>query len=205
MNLVVSSACEENVISRRNLLVSAASSILLPSYAQSEAAKIPTTGDDFWKRPRILDIQRKDTEERFLITYWRDGEVDKSGYKKACEVLRDAHVNEVAQMDLRLLDLMCATQSWIRYYGYNVPFLIHSGYRSKATNRKTEGAARDSKHMLGQAVDYTVPGVPSEYMGRLAHLFLKSDGKGGGVGFYQSAQFTHMDTGIGGDRVWVKK
>jgi uncharacterized protein YcbK (DUF882 family) len=168
----------------------------------SQYLEVPIVGQDFWSRPRTLDLQRKDTNERFAMTYWQNGSVDYDGYKKACEMMRDAHVGEVVQMDMRLLDLICATQAWIKYYGYNVPFLIHSAYRSKRTNQRIEGAAKDSKHMYGQAVDFTVPGVPAEYMGKLAQYFLKTDGKGGGVGFYQSSQFTHMDTGVGRERIW---
>jgi uncharacterized protein YcbK (DUF882 family) len=156
----------------------------------------------FWEQPRVIDLQRKDTSERYRMVYWRDGQVDAAGYQKACEVLRDNHVQEVYKIDIRLLDVICATQAWIRYYGYDVPYLVHSGYRSPKTNRRIEGAAKDSKHMYGQALDFTAPGVPPEYMGRLAHLFLKTDGQGGGVGFYVSQQFTHMDTGRGRERVW---
>lgn len=161
-------------------------------------------GPGFWERPRYIDLQRKDTNERFGIVYYKDGAIDAQGYRKACEVLRDAHVNQVYPMDIRLLDLICATQTWVRHYGYNVPFLVHSAYRSPKTNRSIEGAARNSKHMTGQALDFTVPGLPAEYMGKLAQRFLTSDGKGGGVGFYTSAKFTHMDTSRGSERMWRK-
>jgi uncharacterized protein YcbK (DUF882 family) len=161
-------------------------------------------GPGFWDRPRYIDLQRKDTTERFGVVYFRDGQVDAQGYQKACEVLRDAHEGVVYNMDIRLLDLICATQSWVRHFGYNVPFLVHSGYRSPRTNAQIEGAARNSKHMSGQALDFTVPGLPAEYMGRLAQRFLSSDGQGGGVGFYTTAQFTHMDTSRGAERAWRK-
>lgn len=173
--------------------------------AQTTSTPIPGQGaQDFWSRPRMVDLQRKDTSERFAIVYWRNGMLDKAGYQKACEVLRDAHVNEIYPMDIRLLDLVCATQAWIRYYGFNAPYLVNSGYRSPKTNARIEGAARNSKHMAGQAIDFTVPGLPADYMGRLAQSFIKTDGLGGGVGFYTTAQFTHMDTGRGPERAWVR-
>lgn len=166
---------------------------------------VPIVSQNFWDKPRIIDLQRKDTGERFAMTYWQNGARDEAGYRKVCEVMRDAHVQEVYPIDLRLLDLMCATQAWVRYYGYNVPYMIHSGYRSPKTNSRIENAAKDSKHMTGEAIDFTVPGLPANYMGKLAQSFLKTDGQGGGVGFYTSAQFTHMDTGRGRERVWVAR
>jgi uncharacterized protein YcbK (DUF882 family) len=50
--------------------------------------------------------------------------------------------------------------------------------------------------MKGRAVDIVMPGVPANYMGALAAYF-----KGGGVGFYPSQGFTHIDTGA--VRSWV--
>jgi uncharacterized protein YcbK (DUF882 family) len=184
----------------RRLFLQAAVAIPTTSFLD-----VPVVGQDFWQRPRIIDLQRRDTGERYAMTYWQNGSLDVAGYTKVCEVMRDAHVGEVVQIDLRLLDLMCATQAWVRFYGYNVPYVIHSGYRSPKTNKGIEGAAKDSKHMTGEAVDFTVPGLPSEYMGKLAHAFLKTDGQGGGVGFYTNSKFTHMDTGRGRERVWRGK
>lgn len=196
-------------MNRRELVIGGSCGILATKSSLAESL-LPkeingnAVGDGFWNRPRYIDLQRKDTNERFEIIYYRNGAIDRSGYKKACEVLRDAHVGEVYNMDIRLLDLICATQSWVRAYGYNVPFIIHSGYRSPITNASIEGAAKRSKHMYGQAIDFSVPGLPSEYMGKLAQRFIKSDGRGGGVGFYPSLKFTHMDTGEGRNRVWRK-
>lgn len=163
---------------------------------------MPVVAQDFWSKPRSIDLQRRDTNERFLIVYHNGFAVDQSGYAKACEVLRDSQDGSMINMDIRLLDLICATQAWVRKYGYDVPFLVHSGYRSPRHNSRVEGAAKNSKHMKGEAIDFSVPGIPSSYMGKLAQEFLKTDNGGGGVGFYVSSAFTHMDTARGSYRRW---
>jgi uncharacterized protein YcbK (DUF882 family) len=105
--------------------------------------------------------------------------------------------NQVVQIITRLLDLLCAIQAWVGAYGYNAPIEILSGYRSPYTNAHTEGAARNSMHMYGRAADIVLPGLPVEYLGRLAQRY-----SAGGVGFYQGSGFIHVDTGR--IRTWRK-
>ncbi|SDH27861.1 D-Ala-D-Ala carboxypeptidase family metallohydrolase [Nitrosomonas sp. Nm132] len=42
---------------------------------------------------------------------------------------------------------------------YGKPFRPNSGYRSPALNKAIPGSSKTSQHMLGQAVDFEVPGV----------------------------------------------
>jgi len=69
-----------------------------------------------------------------------------------------------------------------------------SGYRSPSTNarlrRLSEGVARNSLHMTGQAIDLKLPGTRLSVV-RNAAIDLKS----GGVGFYPRSDFVHVDTG----------
>ena len=98
--------------------------------------------------------------------------------------------NAMRSIDPRLLDLICAMQAWVGHYGYTKPFQISSGYRSPATNARTEGAAKNSMHMQGRAADIIIPELPVNYLGRLAQHY-----SAGGVGFYPSRGFVHVDTG----------
>jgi uncharacterized protein YcbK (DUF882 family) len=50
--------------------------------------------------------------------------------------------------------------------------------------------AKHSLHMVGNAIDVRLPGVPLTEL-RDAALSLRQ----GGVGFYPSEQFVHLDTG----------
>ncbi|MCY4005711.1 MAG: DUF882 domain-containing protein [Rhodobacteraceae bacterium] len=67
---------------------------------------------------------------------------------------------------------------------------ILSGYRTPRTNAILKGAAPDSFHMYGRAVDFRIDGLSSEETVRLArHLEI------GGVGRYPVSDFTHIDSG----------
>ena len=164
---------------------------------------MPIVDNSFWDQPRTLNLHLARTGEKAVVSYWENGYMNRDGYIKACTMLRDMHDGSIVQMDLRLLDLMCAVQAWVRAVGYDKPFVILSGYRSPRTNSSIEGAAKNSMHMYGKAVDFVMPGLPETYMGSLAQHYLRSDGKGGGVGFYVGKKFTHMDTGQ--DRTWTKR
>ena len=56
--------------------------------------------------------------------------------------------------------------------------------------RRSNGVAKFSQHMLGKAMDFFIPGVPLE---KLREVGLRA--QRGGVGFYPSSNFVHMDTG----------
>jgi uncharacterized protein YcbK (DUF882 family) len=144
----------------------------------------------FWAAPRRLRLYRPQSGESVSDVYWQDGSLNTGGYLRICQLLRDIHVNQSVHMDVRLLDIIRAVQGYMEYYGFNNPIFINSGYRSSKTNANTEGAAKNSLHLLGRAVDFTMPGVPAVYMGALASHF-----QGGGVGFYVNSGFTHVDTG----------
>jgi uncharacterized protein YcbK (DUF882 family) len=145
---------------------------------------------DFWAQPRRLKLYRPQTGEAVNEVYWADGAISNEGYARISHFLRDIRANKSVYMDPRLLDLICAVQGYMSHYGFKKPLLINSGYRSPETNAKLEGAARHSMHMRGRAIDFSMPGVPSNYMGALASHY-----QGGGVGFYPGQGFTHLDTG----------
>ncbi|HSN31208.1 MAG TPA: DUF882 domain-containing protein, partial [Ideonella sp.] len=106
-------------------------------------------------------------------------------------LLRDFRSGEVAAIDPALLDLLHALAMTTGAQG---PFEVISGFRSPATNEmlrhRSSGVASGSLHMLGQAIDIRVAGVPLAGL-RNAALSLRA----GGVGFYPASDFVHVDTG----------
>lgn len=153
---------------------------------------------DFWNKPRSLFIKVTDTSEVSHIVYFENGKINENGYRLACYLLRDTHTNEIKLIDLKLLDLICAVQAWIKHYGYNDPILINSAYRSLKTNNKLEGASKNSMHLSGRAVDFTVPGLSPLDLGRISAKF-----NAGGIGLYPIRNFIHLDTG--NVRYWLNK
>lgn len=178
--------------SRRRLLTAVSSGALLAALPV-----LPAPAADFWDQPRRLRLVRPRTGERVDAVYWRDGRLDPAGYMQVCQLMRDVRAGKAVQIHPRLLDLLCALQSWVAAYGFTDQMHILSGYRSPETNARTEGAAKNSMHMHGRAADIVMPKLPVSYMGELAKRY-----SAGGVGFYHGSGFVHVDTGR--VRTWKK-
>jgi uncharacterized protein YcbK (DUF882 family) len=70
---------------------------------------------------------------------------------------------------------------------------VISGYRSPKFNlmlqKKGHQVGRESKHTLGKAVDFRLPGVPTRALRKWAKSLSL-----GGVGFYPKSKMIHLDT-----------
>ena len=163
--------------------------LAVPALALAGAAG-PALATSFWDLPRHLYLYRPALKKTLRVVYWRDGRLDMAGYRQVCELLKDHRQDAVCAMDPRLLDLLCAMQAWVGHYGFDAPIQVNSGYRTQKTNRGLEGAAKNSMHLYGKAADIVFPGLPTKYVGQLAQRYA-----GGGVGFYYSSGFVHVDTG----------
>lgn len=152
----------------------------------------------FWDLPRQIYLHRRQSNENARIVYFNQGRIDEQGYRLACYLLRDVIAGQIMTMDLRLLDLICAVQAWLKYYGFNGPIIVNSGYRTAKTNGSLEGAAKNSMHLYGRAIDFTVPGLSPAALAQIAAQF-----RAGGIGIYPNQNFIHLDTG--GVRVWIKR
>jgi len=140
---------------------------------------------------RSLSFRHTHTNEKLTITYKVNGRYDDEALKKLNHVLRDWREDQTISMDPHLLDLI-----WDVYREVEAtePIAIVCGYRSPGTNamlrRRSSGVAKFSQHMLGKAMDFYIPGVSLE---RLREAGLRASR--GGVGFYPSSNFVHLDTG----------
>lgn len=188
--------------SRRQFLMASltmSAGILLPKSALalqmetslSHRELVPNEMVNFWDEPRELWIARKQTGEEVKLCYWKNGRVDLDGYIKACSMLRDVQAGQSVQMDIGLLNILRAMQGWLVYCNIQEPIVVNSGLRVQSTNRKTEGAAKNSMHLYGKAADIVIPGIPTAYLYKLASYFNR-----GGIGFYKNKQFVHIDTGL---------
>ena len=94
-------------------------------------------------------------------------------------------------MDPALYGLLC---DLARAAGYPARYEVISGYRSPRTNQKLHDAghavAEHSQHMQGRAIDVRLIGCG---LTKLRDVALAA--KRGGVGFYPSSNFVHVDTG----------
>lgn len=167
----------------------AAGSMLLPAgfMDQAQAAEV---GFDLTQGSRVLKLYRPKTKETLHLEYLRNGVWQNSAYNHICWLLRDVQANQHVRMDTRLIAIMDWTQHFLAQYGYDGPLHILSGYRSPQTNSRIEGAAKNSQHMYGRAIDIRIPGISTEYLGRLYGWLSQ-----GGVGVYHDDGFVHVDTG----------
>ena len=77
-------------------------------------------------------------------------------------MLRDVQANQTVAMDPVLHDILRGMQGWYEAAGTSRPIILNSGYRSPQTNKKTEGAARNSQHLSGKAGGIVIPDVPTD-------------------------------------------
>jgi uncharacterized protein YcbK (DUF882 family) len=140
---------------------------------------------------RVLSFVHTHTGERLSLPFWADGSYLPGSLARVESFLRDFRTGERHPIDPALLDqlhdLRLAT-------GSSAPFQVISGYRSPQTNdalrSRGGGQARHSLHMQGRAIDVRLADVSSTVL-RDAALELGR----GGVGFYRTEDFVHVDTG----------
>jgi uncharacterized protein YcbK (DUF882 family) len=166
----------------KSSLLLAAPTLSIPALAKTAQ---PATGE------RVLRLYNTHTGEKLKTTFWAEGEFIPDAMKDINKVLRDHRNNKVAQMDPELLLLLTQLNDRLEN---NRELHIISGYRSPESNAKlhanSNGVAKRSLHMDAKAIDIRLPGKDLKMLHKAAMSL-----KGGGVGYYASSQFVHMDTG----------
>lgn len=166
----------------KSSLFLAAPSLSIPALAKTAQ---PASGE------RVLRLYNTHTGEKLKSTFWAEGEFIPDAMKDINKVLRDHRTNKVAPMDPELLLLLTQLNDRLEN---NQELHIISGYRSPESNAKLHaasgGVARRSLHMDAKAIDIRLPGKDLKMLHKAAMSL-----KGGGVGYYASSQFVHMDTG----------
>lgn len=140
---------------------------------------------------RMLSFVNTHTGDTFAGAYWQNGNYVPDAMAAINHVMRDHRSGDVHDIDPRLLDQLHTLRGAVSAAS---PFQIISGYRSPATNAAlaaaSGGVASRSMHMDGRAIDIRVSGVA---LPRLRDAAIAMNA--GGVGFYESSDFIHMDTG----------
>ncbi len=149
------------------------------------------------KEERFIWLTRRDSGEQFKEVFFANGKYNFEAYKKFCWLMRDIRGgDEVVSIDANLLNIAYKIQNTLLGFNLRKPMNINSGYRSPKTNAATEGSAKNSYHMKGKAIDISVEGLDASLIGYLGVIMAK-----GGVGFYPTKRFIHLDTGD--KRQWI--
>jgi uncharacterized protein YcbK (DUF882 family) len=141
--------------------------------------------------PRRLRLYHTHTSEKLDVVYHENGTYLPDALGELNHLLRDFRSNDVVAIDPQLLDFLHAAQ---RRVGSKGTYEIISAYRSPATNemlrRRGAGVAKRSMHLEGRAIDVRLTDARTRDL-RQASIDLGR----GGVGYYESSNFVHLDTG----------
>jgi uncharacterized protein YcbK (DUF882 family) len=186
------SAISSHGISRRVFL----SAGLVTTVACLFPLKAVATVSKIFSAERALSFYNTHTGEDMKAVYWSQGMYVPQALADINYILRDYRTGEIKEIDTDLLDLLFTLCQKLESTG---PFDIISGYRSPETNSllsiMSKGVVKNSMHMQGMAIDIRLPGYELKTLQRAA-----IDLRRGGVGYYPSSDFVHID--IGRIRYW---
>lgn len=164
----------------------AASSVVTPA-----SAAIFGRGTEEFEGARRISFRNTHTGETFSGVYRVGDKYLPDAFDRINIVLRDFRSNELFPIDPRVMDIIYTVHQMTKQ---NDPYEVLSGYRCPKTNANlrshSEGVAKNSLHMTGQAIDLRLPGFNTKQIRSLA-ISLKA----GGVGYYPKSDFVHMDSG----------
>jgi len=134
------------------------------------------------------------TGEKLDVVYRRGDHYIPEALDELDHYLRDHRTGDVRHFDPRLFDLLYDLTASLGDSGGEIDVIC--GYRTPWSNEflRTRsphtGVARHSLHMQAEAIDIRLPGIPTSEL-RDAALRLRR----GGVGYYRSSDFVHVDVG----------
>ena len=134
------------------------------------------------------------TQEHLDVVYRRDAVYDGEALAKLDRFLRDHRDGQVKHYDPRLFDLL--TELAVQTKQSEAEIHIICGYRTPGSNEflrnrsRNSAVAKRSLHMEAEAIDIRLPGVRTSHL-RDTALALQR----GGVGYYASSDFLHVDVG----------
>jgi uncharacterized protein YcbK (DUF882 family) len=168
------------MITRRNFLKALVVASVLYPYGKVLAANTVE---------KSLNLYNIHTDESLDITYYSAGRYDFEALGKINHLLRCHYNNEVKPIDIGVLDLLNDVKTRV---GADKEIQIISGYRSPEYNDYLRSigrnVAKNSYHLRGVAIDFSIQGFSMSALSHVAKSFLA-----GGVGQY--ADFVHIDTG----------
>jgi len=179
----------ESSLDRRSFLKTGAVALFAAPLIARTATAAPSALASLAERS--LSFHNLHTSENLKTVYWQRGAYIPESLADINRVLRDHRTGEKHDIDPRLLDLLCDLRLRL---DTSESLQIISGYRSAKTNAilhaNSNGVAERSLHMDGKAVDIRIAGRALSLLRKTA-LSMKA----GGVGYYPSSDFVHVDVG----------
>lgn len=140
---------------------------------------------------RWLELASTHTGEVLSVAYRGAGGLVTDAVQGLQHLLRDHRNGQQHPIDTALYDQLTDLADLA---GVEPRFQIISGYRSPTSNaalhERSAGVAVRSLHLEGRAMDVRLRGVSCNDLADLARRLQR-----GGVGYYRSSDFVHVDTG----------
>lgn len=150
---------------------------------------------------RTIYLYHAHRKDSIAATFRVNGHYDARTLDALNWFLRDWRTDEPTKMDPRLFDVLWEAYRACDRMGPDDPIVVLSAYRSPETNamlrRRSRLVAEHSQHMLGKAMDTTLPGLSMEKLREIGMRMQR-----GGVGYYPNVPFVHLD--VGGVRHWPR-
>lgn len=152
----------------------------------------------------ILNLRSGYTGERWTC-HFRDpqGNYNAEHLQYLNWFLRCSYDHRYTQIDVRVIEMLNYLAKW---FPENPEITVNSAYRTPQYNRvlarSNENVAKNSLHIRGQAVDFSIHGVPIRSVCQVAQAVRNVAGSGG-VGYYPRQNFVHIDCG-GRAATWVR-
>jgi len=131
------------------------------------------------------------TAERLTVTYREHGDLIPEALAQISHYLRDFRTEQSHNIDVALLDTLHDLYTTFEGRGN---FEVISGYRSPTTNAAlrhvTSGVAENSLYIKGRAIDVRLTSAKTTQLRDAAKALQR-----GGIGYYASLNFVHLDTG----------
>jgi uncharacterized protein YcbK (DUF882 family) len=154
------------------------------------ALALPFAPEAWATAPRSISFYHTHTGERLSLVYFDAGNYLPDALASLNRLLRDFRTGDMSEIDARLFDTLHALNLACGPGTYE----IISGFRSVRTNAllrsHSNGVANNSLHTQGRAIDVRLTGRETRRL-RDAAVALAQ----GGVGYYASSDFVHLDTG----------
>ena len=139
-----------------------------------------------------LKLINANTEDEVTFEFGKNHRLRSQEVFKLNHFLKDWRTNEIKKFDAIVLNDFLKICSLCSGKNNALKVSVHSGFRSKETNeylrRKSHKVARNSMHILGKAIDFSIPGMSAQHLTKIVKANTK-----GGVGSYPT--FVHLDSG----------
>ena len=139
-----------------------------------------------------LKLISGNTKEEVSFQFRKNHHLRSQEISKLNHFLKDWRTNEIKEFDAIVLNDFLNICSLCSGKSNALKVSVHSGFRSKETNeflrRNSHKVARNSMHILGKAIDFSVPGMSAQQLTKIVKANTK-----GGVGSYPT--FVHLDSG----------